>query len=205
TVVRQAVAVRSLTEINMFRWKNNQNAQEKATAYATRRDFEEIFTEDMAGLHLLAFLLTADADKAEKCFVAGLESSIDGNRVFQQGARSWSKRAIIKNAIKTLAPTPGQPGPLPQTDVCWTRNPQGQGLILSVTRLGAFERFVLVMNVLESYSVRECAALLSRSAEEVITAKSQALQGLGSRSATPTAERRRAGALAAFLAPTELA
>jgi hypothetical protein len=189
----------------MFRWKTNQNAQEKATAYATRRDFQQIFTEDMAGLHLLAFLLTADADKAEQCFVAGLESSIDGNPVFRQWARSWSKRAIIKNAIKMLAPTPGQPGPLPQTDVCWTRDPQGQSLILSVSRLAAFERFVLVMTVLENYSVRECAALLSRSAEEVITTKSQALQSLGSPSATTTVEPRRAGALAAFLVPTELA
>jgi len=189
----------------MFRWKNNQNAQEKATAYATRRDFQEIFTEDMAGLHLLAFLLTADAEKSEQCFVAGLESSIDGNHVFRQWARSWSKRAIIKNAIKMLTPKPGQPGPLPQSDVCWTRDAQGQSLILSATRLGAFERFVLVMTVLENYSVRECAALLSRSAEEVITAKSQALQSLGSPSATPTTEPRRAGALAAFLVPTELA
>ena len=188
----------------MFRWKNNQNAQEKATAYATRRDFQQIFTEDMAGLHLLAFLLTTDADKSEQCFVAGLES-IDGNHVFRQWARSWSKRAIIKNAIKMLTPTPGQPGPLPQSDVCWTRDPQGQSLILSVTRLGAFERFVLVMTVLENYSVRECAALLSRSAEEVMTAKSQVLQGLGSPSATPTADPRRAGALPAFVAPTELA
>ena len=189
----------------MFRWKNNQNAQERATAYATQRDFQQIFTEDMAGLHLLAFLLTADAEKSEQCFVAGLESSIDGNHVFQQWARSWSKRAIIKNAIKMLSPKPGQPGPLPQSDVCWTRDLQRQSLILSATRLGAFERFVLVMTVLENYSIRECAALLSRSAEEVITAKSQALQSLGSPSATPTADPRRAGALAAFLAPTQLA
>ena len=189
----------------MFRWKNNQNAQEKATAYATRRDFQQIFTEDMAGLHLLAFLLTADAEKSEQCFVAGLESSIDGNHVFRQWARSWSKRAIIKNAIKMLSPKPGQPGPLPQSDVCWTRDPQGQSLILSATRLGAFERFVLVMTVLENYSVRECAALLSRSAEEVLTAKSQALQGLGSPSAAQAAAPRGAEAWAGFFAPTELA
>ena len=189
----------------MFRWKNNRNAQEKATAYATRRDFQEIFTEDMAGLHLLAFLLTADADKAEQCFVGGLESSIDGNPVFGQWARSWSKRAIIKNAIKVLVPTPGEPGPLPQTNVCWTGDPQGQFLILSVTRLAAFERFVLVMTVLENYSLRECAALLSRSAEEVMTAKSQALESLGSPSAAPADKPGHAAAWAAFLAPTELA
>ena len=189
----------------MFRWKNNQNAQEKATAYATQRDFQQIFTEDMAGLHLLAFLLTADADKSEQCFVAGLETSIDGNHVFRQWARSWSKRAIIKNAIKMLMPTPGQPGPLLQTDVAWTRDPQSNSLITAVARLAALERFVLVMTVLENYPVRECAALLSRSAEEVMTAKSQALQGLGSPSAAQAAAPRGAEAWAGFLAPTELA
>src|SRR5215469_18242139 len=112
----------------MFRWKNNQHAlkKAKATAYATRRDFQEIFTEDMTGLHLLAFLLSADTDKAEQCFVAGLESSIAGNPVFQQWARSWSKRAIIKNAIKMIAPTPGQPGPLPQAESAWSRDPQAR-------------------------------------------------------------------------------
>ena len=78
----------------MFRWKKSQNALEQATEYATRNDFQMIFTEDMAGLHLLAYLLTADADKAELCFVAGLEDSLEGNQVFRQWARSWSKREL---------------------------------------------------------------------------------------------------------------
>ncbi len=191
----------------MFRWKNNQNAleKEKATAYATRRDFQEIFTEDMAGLHLLAFLLTADPDKAEQCFVAGLESSIDGNPVFRQWARSWSKRAIIKNAIKIVAPTPGHPGPLPQADCAWTqtRDAVSNALIMTVTRLAACERFVLVMTVLESYSVQECSVLLGRSIDEVTTAKSQALKSLGSPSVV--SEPKRPAVWTALLAPTELA
>ncbi len=193
--------------MNMFRWKNNQDAKEneKATAYATRRDFQEIFTEDMAGLHLLAFLLTADPDKAEQCFVAGLESSIDGNPVFRQWARSWSKRAIIKNAIKIVSPTPGQPGPLPQADYVWTwiDDPQRNSLIMAVTRLAEFERFVLVMTVLENYSVQECSVLLGRAIDEVTTAKSQALTSLGSPSAVP--EPKRSAVWTALLAPTELA
>ncbi len=191
----------------MFRWRNSQDAlkNEKATAYATRRDFQKIFTEDMAGLHLLAFLLTADPDKAEQCFVAGLESSIEDNPVFRQWARSWSTRAIIKNAIKIVAPTPGQPGPLPPGDCAWTwiDDPQSNFLIMAVTRLAAFERFVLVMTVLENYSVEECSVLLGRSIDEVTTAKSQALKSLGSPSAAP--EPKRSAGWAALLAPTELA
>ena len=186
----------------MFRWKTNQDAQEKATAFATRRDFQEIFTEDMTGLHLLAVLLTADPDKAEHCFVAGLEESIDGNPVFRQWARSWSKRAISKNAIKMIAPVPGQPGPLPQADQAWTPNAQSNALITTVTRLAALERFVLVMTVLENYSVQECALLLGCSTDEVMSAKSRALQSLGmaSMAAIPAVP-----GWAAFLASTVLA
>src|SRR5215831_21083702 len=88
----------------MLFWKNSQEARNLSAEYATRRDFQKIFTEDMDDLHLLAFLLTADQDKAEECFVSGLEDSIDGNPVFRDWARSWSKRTIIKNAIKAVAP-----------------------------------------------------------------------------------------------------
>src|ERR1051326_5529549 len=88
----------------MFSRKQSQLARERATEYATCKDFQQIFKEDMAGLHLLAYLLTADPAKAEQCFVAGLEDSIHGNPVFKQWARTWSKRAIIQNAIKTIAP-----------------------------------------------------------------------------------------------------
>src|SRR6478609_11995591 len=95
----------------MFRSRNKQKAIERATEYASCKDFKQIFTEDMVGLHRLAFLLTADHAKAEQCFVAGLEESIRGNPVFRQWARAWSKRAIIQNAIKMIAPVPHKRGP----------------------------------------------------------------------------------------------
>src|SRR6478736_10255988 len=90
----------------MFRSKNTKQTRGRATEYASCKDFQRIFTEDMVGLHRLAFLLTADQAKAEQCFVAGLEESIRGNPVFRQWARAWSKRAIIQNAIKMIAPVP---------------------------------------------------------------------------------------------------
>src|SRR5260370_2247440 len=94
----------------MSYWRRRREAWEEAADYATRKDFQKIFTEEMAGLHLLAFLLTADQEKAEQCFVAGLEESIRGNAIFKQWARSWSKRSIIKNAIKAISPAPGGSG-----------------------------------------------------------------------------------------------
>src|ERR1043165_4238048 len=88
----------------MFRRKSQQRARNRVFEYASCRDFQQIFAEEMAGLYQLAYLLTADQAKAEACFVAGLEESIHGNPVFRQWARAWSKRAIIQNAIKTMAP-----------------------------------------------------------------------------------------------------
>src|SRR5262245_55229723 len=107
----QPSAVRVKENSKMFRWKSSHADRYLTAEYATRKDFQKIFTEDMADLHLLAFLLTADQDKADQCFVSGLEDSINGNPVFREWARSWSKRAIIKNAIKALAPAPGLSAP----------------------------------------------------------------------------------------------
>jgi DNA-directed RNA polymerase specialized sigma24 family protein len=164
----------------MFRSKSNQQAGRRSTEYASRKDFQQIFTEDMVGLHRLAFLLTADQAKAEQCFVAGLEDSIHGNPVFRQWARAWSKRAIIQNAIKSVAPAPQslQDGPaqLPAFDA---ENGNGPREIAeNVASWKPFVRFVFVMAVLEGYSLRECATLLACPVQDVITAKSLALQRL---------------------------
>ena len=158
----------------MFRRKSKQHAQKRATEYATCKDFQQIFTEDMVGLHRLAFLLTADQAKAEQCFVAGLDESIHGNPVFRQWARAWSKRAIIQNAIKMIAPVPLR------QDVDGTPNViQEHGSsenTIDVVTWAAFERFVFVMAVLEGYSLRECSTLLACPVQDVIAAKSAALQ-----------------------------
>jgi DNA-directed RNA polymerase specialized sigma24 family protein len=172
----------------MFARRKTRRTQEKVLEYATRSDFQQIFTEDMAGLHLLALLLTADPGKAENCFVAGLEQSFGGNTVFRQWARSWSKRAIIKNAIKALRPVPGKSAVASDHAVpCDAARVAGKGfeqqrndLVLAVTRLDAFERFVLVIAVLEGYSLSECAALLTCSLRDAVRAKSRALQRLSS-------------------------
>jgi hypothetical protein len=163
----------------MFRRKESQLARERATEYATCKDFRQIFSEDMAGLHLLAYLLTADSVKAEQCFVAGLEDSIHGNLVFRQWARAWSKRAIIQNAIKVMSPAPGQQNTV-QGIAAASQNGNGSDnpLVAMVTRWAAFERFVFVMSVLEGYSLRECSTLLACSDHDVMSAKSQLLQRL---------------------------
>src|SRR5260370_10712368 len=78
----------------------------KPTEYASRADFRQIFDEDMHGLYLLSFLLTADHEKAEQCFVSGLEDAVNGNPVFKEWARSWARRGILQNAVRAINPRP---------------------------------------------------------------------------------------------------
>lgn len=150
----------------------------------------------MAGLHLLAYLLTADMAKAEQCFVAGLDDSIRGNQVFKQWARAWSKRAIIQNAVKLVAPAIGQSAAIEESAAqgapseAAPENP----LVALVMRWTPFERFVFVMSVLEGYSVRECSAMLACRDQDVIAAKSQVLQRLADGQSHPESKYTLSGA-----------
>ena len=76
----------------------NQDRRNEPNPYATREDFIKVFHEDMKGLYQLSFLLTGDHERAEKCFVAGIEDCVGENRVFREWARSWAKRIIIEKA-----------------------------------------------------------------------------------------------------------
>lgn len=163
----------------------NKRSHEQAAEFATRADFERIFSEDMHGLHLLALLLTADQTLAEQSFVAGLEDSIHSNPVFRQWARSWSKRSIIKNAIKLIAPvtaTERSTAPAVQPE---TGDTLADALIACVTRFEPLQRFVFVMAVLEGYSTSECAALLACSPQVIVAAKAEVFKRMG---ASPCAE-----------------
>src|SRR5215470_1235163 len=77
---------------------------ERTRLYATDSDFCRIFRDDMSSLYMLSYVLTADHDLAEKCFVSGLDDCSSGNRVFKEWARSWARRVVIKNAIRMIAP-----------------------------------------------------------------------------------------------------
>src|SRR5271156_3469526 len=74
--------------------------------YASSEDFSQVFDEDMNSLYLLSYLLTADREKAEQCFVSGVEDAVEGNPVFKDWARSWARRMIIVNAVRAINPQP---------------------------------------------------------------------------------------------------
>jgi len=155
----------------------------RPSQYASNEDFCRIFHEDMNGLYLLSFLLTADRAKAEQCFVSGLEDSVQGNHVFKEWARSWARRTIIQNAVRMMNPRPTEARGYSSASVNGndTTLLAGQQLeIAAVLRLEPFERFVYVMTVLEHYSDQECSVLLGCARRDVLAARTRALQQLGS-------------------------
>ena len=162
--------------------KANAKASTEHALYATKSDFCRIFAEDMKNLYLLSLLLTADPAKAEQCFVAGLDDCADGNQVFKEWAHSWARRAIIKNAIRLIAPdsanlSPERNGSKRATNVFSEQTRSELKVdMAALLELDAFERFAFVMSVLEGYSDRECALLLGCTRDTVIEARSRALQ-----------------------------
>jgi hypothetical protein len=175
----------------MFGLQDKLEKRERTLEYATRDDFAAIFSNDMNALHTLSFLLTADQAKAEQCFVGGLEESIQGNPVFRDWARAWSKRVIIRNAIKMLAPAPGQLNSRSTAPLAHAVSETDAWMNL-VLELPPFERFVFVISVLEGHSVSDCASLLGCTLTELTRARSQALTHIArvrSAGATPQAHR----------------
>lgn len=153
-----------------------------SVAYASTADFEHIFTEDMTGLYLLSLLLTGDLARAEECFVAGVGESTKAKHVFKEWARSWARRAIIRSAIRLVAPR--------QQFVRMMRNsvlhrdlnyvPLAlEAEVYAILELAPFERFVFVMSVLQHYSEHDCSILLGCSRRDIAAALARALEELG--------------------------
>jgi predicted DNA-binding protein (UPF0251 family) len=145
----------------------------RSTAYATRDDFCRIFSEEMNTLYLLGLLLTADPAKAEQCFVAGIGNSGEGNPVFREWARSWARRTIILHAIRIMRPEE-ETLAIAETEPGLEIDPQ----LMPILKLGALERFVFVMSVLEGYSYQDCSVLLGCSRQTVVKARTRALERL---------------------------
>jgi hypothetical protein len=57
--------------------------------YATGADFCDAFVTSTDSSYLLAFLLTANHEAAESCFVAALDQAFKANAVFKEWATSW--------------------------------------------------------------------------------------------------------------------
>jgi DNA-directed RNA polymerase specialized sigma24 family protein len=136
----------------------------------------------MNRLYQLSYLLTADHQKAERCFVASIEACANENRVFREWARTWTKRVVVENAIRELKPRPGRSNSssLPSFRNQQSSSRNGHFTAGALLGLSDFERFVVVLCVLERYRESECALLLGCSASQVRDACARAVQALAS-------------------------
>ena len=157
--------------------------EEKAAAYATAEELRKVFAEQMDNLHLLAFLLTAEDEKAQQCIVSAIVDCGSGTPVFRQWARAWARRTIIKNAIRIVAPRPNRSGPTPGPlrsgiDFEAQTKHETDPAILRLLRLEDFERFVTVMSVFEEYSDNDCSTLLDCMAQDIREARERGSQNI---------------------------
>jgi hypothetical protein len=152
----------------------SQTDTRKADEYAMSEDFCRLFKEDVEGLYLLSYMLMGNHEKAERCFVGGLEDSVNGNSVYKQWARSWARRRIIQCAIRTILP--GLQHADDELNV--EAESEGNPALDAILHLATFERFVFVMSTLEGYSDQECSILLGCSRGDVVAVRTQALRHL---------------------------
>jgi hypothetical protein len=149
---------------------------ERATTYATGTDCWNILTGEMYSLYLLSFLLTADPDKAEQCFISGMGECEEEIGVFMARAQARARRTILQSAIRIIMPAPQH-----ADDFSFFKGsaaPVTTNLFDAIVTLNAFERFVYVMSVLERQSDDDCSALLRCSPRDIIIARELALECL---------------------------
>jgi hypothetical protein len=149
---------------------------EPATPYLTVTDFLNIFNEEMHSLYLLAFLLTADHDKAEECLVSAMGECLEGFTVFTDRERSWTRSAVLKRAIQMVMPIPEHADSVSLISLERSDTPAENNPFAAILLLDAFERFVFVMSILEGRSDEECTILLRCSRRDVTIARVLALK-----------------------------
>lgn len=149
---------------------------ERATPYLTVTDFFSIFNEEMHSLYLLAFLLTADHDKAEECLVSAMGECVEGVAASTDWARPWTRGAILKRAIQMIMPAPEHADSVSLISLKSSETPAENNPFAAILLLDAFERFIFVMSILEGHSDEQCAVLLRCSRRDVTIARLLALK-----------------------------
>jgi DNA-directed RNA polymerase specialized sigma24 family protein len=138
----------------------------------------DVLTEEIHSLYLFSFLLTADNDIAEQCYVCGLRECVEGISLFMDWARSWARRTILKHAIRMIMPAPEPNDNLSLISLKGAATLGKNNLFAAIVALSAFERFVFVMSVLEKQSDEDCSMLLGCSRRDVMIARELALKRL---------------------------
>ena len=143
--------------------------------FATADDFQQLFASEMADLFRLAYLLTADAGKAERCLILTMRQCMgSGGSVYKWWLPVWTRNALIRIAIRIVTGCSGRP---PRSIVCERalsaiRKSQPGAIDAldespAILQLSDFDRLVYVIYLIERYPIGDCAALLGRSRQEL--------------------------------------
>lgn len=161
----------------MLQWARKvRSAGKGGNDYATHSDFCAVFLQQLDRLYSLALILTGDELRAEECLLAAFDSCEQRNLVFKESAVSWSRRTVIKIAIRFMSPAPFGTPPHSLLGNRSNLNVAPDVSIECLLELPAFDRFVYVMSVLEGYADRDCALLLGCPFSEILRARIRAFQ-----------------------------
>lgn len=162
------------------RAKEVQSVDKGRDDYAAQSDFCAVFLQQLDRLYSLARILTGDERRAEQCLLATLDLCPE-SLIFKESAASWSSRAVIKSAIKSMSPAPFSSDRRSLPDNHRNPNFHPDVSIGCVLEQPAFDRFVFVMSVLEGYSDRDCALLLGCSCADVVETRIRTFQQISRR------------------------
>ena len=150
--------------------------------YATVDDFRELFASDMVDLFCLAFLLTADAEKAEHCLLLTMQECMANGSVFKWWLPVWTTNALMRNGIRIVIGSPicpprkiSQDGAHSSTSRSKKRAVHRLDESAEILQLSDFDRLVYVISFVEHYPTRDCATLLGSPPQEVVDARNRAV------------------------------
>lgn len=151
---------------------------DKTGSYAPGTDFWNVLTDEMHSLYLLSFLLTADLDKAQQCFLGCMGECNAEIDVFMSWAQARARRTILKHAIGLVSPRPKRANDFSFGDFKKSAAKGKTNIFDAILGLNAFERFVYVMSVLERQTDEDCSTLLRCSRQDFMIARALALEQL---------------------------
>jgi hypothetical protein len=97
---------------------------------------------------------------------------------FMAWARAQARRSILQQAIWMIMPAPECAFDFSFTSLKGSAASGETNLFDAIVRLNAFDRFVYVMSVLENQSDDDCSTLLRCSRQDVVIARTLALERL---------------------------
>jgi hypothetical protein len=146
--------------------------------FANEADFRRVFKDEINSLFMLAAVLTTDVAKAEECFCRALDSSLNALWVSAERAGPWARRAVVSQAVQLVAPRKGCTQCPIASDFVWPGTSNLKNSVAALCSLDPFERFVVVMTLLERQSDSDCALQLECTRQDVGVARASALRKL---------------------------